>query len=87
MQANKKRPPSLYREVHTITSEEILDKRFALEKIPKLKELTQYLPDGGILQRFGIDYTIVEGILSWESLGLEEFEFIVGDIVMLTYFV
>jgi len=87
VQANRKRPPRPHREVHVITNEDILNKGFPLEKTPKLADLTQFLPDEGIEQRFGVDFTVVGNQVSWANLELEQFTFLLGDKIELTYYI
>jgi len=87
MEAPKKRLPKPYSETHIITSEDITAKGFDLEFIPKRKELTRYEPTTGLLQEFGIDYTIDGKKLSWDGLGLASFEFREGDRIFLSYFI
>lgn len=86
MEAQRKRVPKPYVETHEITADDITAKGFDLQFLPKWKELTRYEPTTGLLQEFGIDYTIDGKKLTWDGLGLSSFEFKVGDRIVVSYF-
>ena len=86
MLAIRKKQPVKTGEVVTLTNDHITNKRIILSVAPVSVNLTEFLPDGGILQRFGIDYTISGNILSWDALGLDGF-LIEGDRITINYFV
>ena len=85
MLAVKKRQPKPYLQVIQLNAENISNKMVTLDKVVVNPNLSEFLPDGGILQRFGIDYIISNNTLSWDSLGLDGF-LIEGDRISLRYF-
>ena len=60
-------------EVFTLTSTNISQKKITLSQIPLDPEGLSFLPDGGIPQRYGIDFTIVGNDIIWSGMGLDGF--------------
>lgn len=85
MLAPQKKLNYVYSEVHVITAEEIVAKEFTLQKTPTVPELTEFLPDGGPLQRYGIEYIIEGNKLKWSNKSLDGF-LITGDSITLRYY-
>ena len=85
MLAPQKKLNYVFSEVHEITDEEILAKEFLLQKTPTIPELTEFLPDGGPLQRYGIEYIIEGNKLKWSGKELDGF-LIIGDKITLRYY-
>ena len=71
-------------EEKTLSMQNIVDSQVILSRIPAVASIVKVLPDGGIPQRYGIDYAVVGNVLTWHGLGLagvlEE-----GDILYITY--
>lgn len=66
-------PPTLKHDVVTVTQQNINDKYFTLSAISRNPSTALFLPEGGIPQFFGSEFTIEGDILSWDGLGLEGF--------------
>ena len=73
-------------EVVTLTSTHITQKYIQLLSIPSSPTATQLIPVGGIQQRYAIDYVIAGNILSWDTLGLDNF-LEVGDVLIINYYI
>jgi hypothetical protein len=56
-----------------LTGGMISAKKIPLNKTPVVPSAVQLIPDGGIPQRFGVDYTVSGATLSWDSLQLDGF--------------
>lgn len=61
------------RQVVTLSPTNITDKKFTLDFAPLFSETIQFIPDGGIQQRYGVDFTITGNDVSWSGLGLDGF--------------
>lgn len=55
----------------TLTMQNIIDGQVILSRTPILPSTVKLLPDGGIPQRYGVDFAVVNNILTWQSLGLD----------------
>lgn len=88
MDAPVKRQPKLVTETHVLTAQNINEKKFLIAKnlYPETQMLTKFIPHGGVLQIFGIDYTIVEKEVTWNTLGLDNF-LLAGDVISFEYYV
>jgi hypothetical protein len=75
---------SLKTEKITLTQDDILNKYILLSSIPTNPMSTFVLPDGGIFQSYGIDFTILGNKLSWEGLGLDNL-LEVGETLTISY--
>lgn len=71
-------------EVFTLTQTNISESKLTLNHTPIDPEGLSFLPDGGILQRYGVDYTIVGNDIIWSGMGLDGF-LEVNDIIRITY--
>ena len=60
-------------EVFTLTSTNISQKKITLGQTPLDPEGLSFIPDGGIPQRYGVDFTIVGNDIIWSSMGLDGF--------------
>lgn len=69
---NKKEYRSVF-DVVILTTQHIIDKKIILSNIPSFPDATMLTLEGGALQRYGVDYTIVNQELSWDGLGLDNF--------------
>jgi hypothetical protein len=68
----------------TLTMQNIIDGQVILSRTPVLPSAVRLLPDGGIPQRYGVDYAVVGNILTWQGLGLDGF-LEEDDILYITY--
>lgn len=57
----------------TLTTSDIANKKAKLMKKPSSAPSTVITPEGGLQQRYGIDYTIVDDWLIWDGYSLEGF--------------
>jgi hypothetical protein len=71
-------------DVITITSTHIVEKKFSLTTAPKSSYSIRFLPDGGIEQRFQVDYDIVANDIVWDGLELDGF-LEIGDVIRVSY--
>ena len=71
-------------EIITLTNTHISTKQITLAQSPTATESTTFLPEGGILQIYGVDYAVTGNILSWAGLGLDGF-LEVGETVVISY--
>lgn len=60
-------------EQFTLTATNITNKNVQLTISPEVPSAVLLFPEGGIVQRYGVDYTISGDILSWDGLGLDNF--------------
>lgn len=60
-------------ETITLTSTNILNKSVTLSGTPLYPQNVLCIPEGGIAQRYSIDFTISANTLSWDALGLDGF--------------
>ncbi len=61
------------RQVVTLSNSDITQKKFTLHHAPIFPETIQFIPDGGIHQRYDEDFTVTGSDISWNGLGLEGF--------------
>ena len=61
------------RQVVTLSNTEITNKKFTLDHAPLFSETIQFIPDGGITQRYGVDFTVTGNDVSWSGLELDGF--------------
>ena len=67
-------PPGLLTvERVTLSSSDIASKGFNLSLIPMEPQKMELIPVGGITQVYGVDYTYINGKISWDGLGLDGF--------------
>lgn len=71
-------------ESFTLDSADILAKQIQLASTPMFPSLVTLLPDGGIYQRYGIDFTVIGDMVNWDGLGLDNF-LEVGDTIVVSY--
>lgn len=71
-------------EVIEVTSQNITDKFLLLPSEPFLGSAVRLTFVGGIEQLNGIDFTVAGNVLSWDSLGLDNF-IETGDILIIQY--
>jgi hypothetical protein len=57
----------------TLTTSNIANKKAKLTKKPSSAPSTVITPEGGLQQRFGLDYIIVDDWLIWDGYNLEDF--------------
>lgn len=57
----------------TLTQENINDKQVILSRVPIYPTAVTLCPDGGIPQVYSVDYIVSGLVLSWDSLGLDDF--------------
>jgi hypothetical protein len=55
----------------SIANEHLASKSFELTYTPRDPETVMVIPVGGVVQDFGVDYTIVGKTIIWEGLGLD----------------
>jgi len=60
-------------ETRVLTTQEITDKKLTLNTTPLTPSNILLTPEGGIPQRYGIDFTVSGNELSWNGLGLDGF--------------
>ena len=60
-------------EVFTLTATNIAEAKVSLNRAPSNPRLVAVIPDGGIEQRYGVDYTVVGNDIIWSSMGLDGF--------------
>lgn len=60
-------------EIFTLTSTNINESKITLNQTPLSPENFSFLPDGGIPQRYGVDFTIVGNDVIWSGMGLDQF--------------
>ena len=60
-------------EVFSLNNLNITQSKITLSQIPSDPEGLSFLPDGGIPQRYGIDFTIVGNDIIWSGMGLDGF--------------
>jgi hypothetical protein len=63
----------------------VIEKKVYLTYLPEGVQNVRLIPEGGIEQNFGIDFTVVQNELSWANLGLDGF-LEVDDIINVIYF-
>jgi hypothetical protein len=73
-----------YLEVFTLDSTAIADKKITLSNTPSSSTTIRFLPDGGIEQRFSVDYDLNGNDIIWDGLELDGF-LEVGDVVRIYY--
>lgn len=71
-------------EVITLTAQDIINKFIILSATPLSPTDTIVTPEGGIQQRFGIDFTVTGNVLSWSGYGLEGF-LEQGEVITIQY--
>ena len=71
-------------EVFTLTSTNISQSKITLSQTPLDPEGLSFLPDGGIPQRYGVDFTIVGNDIIWSGMGLDGF-LEVNDVIRVSY--
>ena len=71
-------------ELFTLTSIDILNKQIELSKSPLDAGSVKLIPQGGIEQINGIDFSVQNNILRWDGFGLDNF-LEAGDIITVTY--
>ncbi len=69
----------------SLTVGNIMEKRVILSKLPDNPQNVRLIPEGGIEQNFGIDFTVELNELSWGNLGLDGF-LEVDDVINVIYF-
>jgi hypothetical protein len=62
---------SLSVRIFVISAQNISDKGFKLDFLPNDVTTVILVPAGGAKQNYGTDYTITDGFLTWDGLGLE----------------
>ena len=72
------------RERITISAQNISQKQVVLTNSPNNPSLVKLIPDGGIYQIYGVDFSVTGQILNWSGLGLENF-LESGDTLTVTY--
>lgn len=72
------------REKFVLTQNQINNKQIVLQSSPSNPTLVKLLPEGGISQIYGVDFTVNDNILSWSNLGLDNF-LESGEILFVTY--
>jgi hypothetical protein len=60
-------------ETKILTTLEVADKKIILSNIPSFPETTMLSLAGGTLQRYGVDYVVINQDLSWDGLELDNF--------------
>ena len=75
---------SQYKDTFTLTLTDITNKYVMLTEVPNFPATVQLLPDGGIPQRNGIDFSVAGQQVSWDGLGLDNF-LEVGDTFTVQY--
>ena len=68
-----------------ITQAIIDNKNISLQKQPTNPNDILFLPEGGIRQNYGTEFTLLGNVLTWENLGLDGF-LEVDDIINITYY-
>jgi hypothetical protein len=68
-----------------ITQAIIDNKSISLQKQPTNPNDILFLPEGGIRQNYGTEFTLSGNVLTWENLGLDGF-LEVDDIINITYY-
>lgn len=58
-------------EVFLLTQEHIEAKAITLSRVAPFPEFVSLAPRGGLVQDFGVDFTVEGNILSWDGLGLD----------------
>jgi hypothetical protein len=56
-----------------ISADDMTNKFFILNGIPTRPEVLLFLPEGGIPQFYGSEFTVNDNIVSWDGLGLDGF--------------
>lgn len=72
------------RERIIISVQNIAQKQINLANTPNNPSLVKLIPDGGIQQIYGVDYSVTGQILTWNGLGLENL-IESGDTLTVTY--
>lgn len=68
----------------TLTLSDISAKKVVLSHAPLFPEGVLFLPDGGITQRYGVDFTVVSNEIRWNGLELDGF-LEEGEIINIVY--
>lgn len=68
----------------TLTPEMITAKKVTLQQVVTFNKNLQLIPDGGIPQRYGVDYVAQGNIVSWDGYELDGF-FEAGEIIDVLY--
>lgn len=68
----------------TLTLSDIVLKKIVLSNAAIFPDGVLFLPDGGITQRYGVDFTVVSNEIRWNGLGLDGF-LEEGDIINIVY--
>ena len=71
-------------EQFTLTQTNIDDKQIILAQNPSNPNCVRFLPVGGIEQINGIDFEVVNNVVQWDGLGLDNF-LEIGDIILIYY--
>ena len=56
-----------------LTFQQISDKKITLSKLPAFPDALSFIPTGGIAQKYGEDYTVVNNDIDWSGMGLDGF--------------
>jgi hypothetical protein len=69
-----------------VMTQVIIDnKSLSLQKQPTNPNDILFLPEGGIRQNYGTEFTLNQNVISWENLSLDGF-LEVNDIINITYY-
>jgi hypothetical protein len=71
-------------EAFTLTQADILEKKIALQHLPKSAQAVRFVPDGGPEQRLGVDYIVTGSEIIWNGLSLDGF-LEVGETIRVIY--
>jgi hypothetical protein len=71
-------------DVITLTTLMVTNKSVTLSQTPKIAANTKLNVDGGIPQRYSLDYSVTGAVLSWTGLGLDG-TLIAGDVLRVNY--
>lgn len=71
-------------EVFVLNNTNIIQGKLTLSQEPLDPQALSFLPDGGIPQRYGVDFTIVGNDIIWSGMGLDGF-LEVNDIIRISY--
>lgn len=71
-------------DIFTLDNIALTDKKIKLSNIPKSIQGVRFVPDGGIEQRIGIDYNLINDEITWDGFSLDGF-LELGEIIRVTY--
>lgn len=72
-------------EMLVMTQAIIDNKSLSLQKQPATPNDILFLPQGGIRQDYGTEFTLNENVINWQNLGLDGF-LEINDIINITYY-